>query len=46
MKYFITESPVIITYDLTEKGKDLSAILGAMAEWSKKWNMVSKSPGS
>ena len=35
----IPESPVRITYELTEKGRDLNEVLDAMAAWSLKWNM-------
>ena len=33
------DTPVLITYELTEKGVDLNKVLDAMAEWSVKWNM-------
>ncbi len=38
----IPESPVIINYELTEKGRTLNHVLDAMADWSLKWNMISE----
>ena len=31
------EVPVRIEYDLTDKGHELEAIVGAISEWAEKW---------
>jgi len=36
-KEIVCVTPVIIQYILTEKGKEFTPILDALAAWSKKW---------
>lgn len=36
-KDIVNITPVTIHYKLTDKGKDLTPILDAMAQWSEKW---------
>ncbi|WCN38829.1 winged helix-turn-helix transcriptional regulator [Aneurinibacillus uraniidurans] len=31
------ETPVRIEYELTEKGRDLEGVIGAIQEWGEKW---------
>jgi DNA-binding HxlR family transcriptional regulator len=35
-----SETPVIIQYSLTEKGKELTPVLDSMANWNRKWGNV------
>ncbi|MFX0070501.1 MAG: winged helix-turn-helix transcriptional regulator [Candidatus Hermodarchaeota archaeon] len=35
----IPKTPIIINYELTEKGKAFNKVQDAMAEWSLEWNM-------
>lgn len=32
-------SPVIVTYELTEKGLSLAGVLDSMTKWGRKWNL-------
>jgi DNA-binding HxlR family transcriptional regulator len=36
-KQIVSETPVIIRYSLTEKGKELTPVLDIMANWNRKW---------
>jgi DNA-binding HxlR family transcriptional regulator len=36
----IPEMPVRIEYRLTEKGRDLDAVLGAISDWSHRWLVI------
>jgi len=36
-KKIISMDPIITTYELTEKGKDLAVLFNSMAKWGKKW---------
>jgi DNA-binding HxlR family transcriptional regulator len=36
-KQIVSETPVIIHYSLTEKGKELTPVLDIMANWNRKW---------
>ncbi len=36
-KDVFAETPVLIQYSLTEKGKELTPILDGMAQWTTKW---------
>jgi len=37
-KKIVSTSPPHSEYSLTQKGKDLAIVLGAMADWSYKWH--------
>ncbi len=39
----VDNTPVLITYELTEKGIDLNRVMDAMADWSTKWNIKKES---
>jgi DNA-binding HxlR family transcriptional regulator len=32
------ETPVLIEYELTEKGKELEAVMNEIQNWAEKWN--------
>jgi len=36
-KKIISMDPIITTYELTEKGKDLVGLFNSMTKWGKKW---------
>jgi DNA-binding HxlR family transcriptional regulator len=36
-KKIISMDPIITTYELTEKGKDLAGLFNSMTKWGKKW---------
>lgn len=36
----VPETPVRITYELTEKGKDLSQVIEAVSAWAERWLAV------
>ena len=45
VKYNILEKkissmdPIITTYEMTEKGKDLAGLFNSMTKWGKKWHL-------
>ena|SRR3989344_3554019 len=36
-KKIISTSPVIVVYELTDKGHDLAGLFDSMTKWGKKW---------
>lgn len=37
VRHVYPETPVRIEYELTEKGKDLKAVVDAIGEWASRW---------
>ncbi|MER3420404.1 MAG: MarR family transcriptional regulator [Chloroflexota bacterium] len=42
----VPETPVRITYELTEKGKDLSQVIEALSAWAERWLVVGEVPSA
>lgn len=42
----VPETPVRITYELTEKGKDLSQVIEALSAWAERWLVVEEVPSA
>jgi DNA-binding HxlR family transcriptional regulator len=38
LRTVLPESPVRVEYALTEKGADLAAAIGALADWAERWS--------
>ncbi|MCX6689181.1 MAG: helix-turn-helix domain-containing protein [Methanomicrobiales archaeon] len=36
-KTIVSTTPIVVTYEFTEKGRDLTSLLDRMADWSRKW---------